>query len=69
LEKLCEGRCAQVLHVGSYDDEGPLLARLHEGFLAEQGLKPTGLHHEVYLGDPRRVEPARLRTVLRQPVG
>ncbi|WP_410614686.1 GyrI-like domain-containing protein [Amycolatopsis sp. lyj-109] len=69
LEKLHEGRCAQVLHVGAYDDEGPLLARLHDEYLAEQGLKPTGLHHEVYLSDPRRVEPAKLRTVLRQPVG
>jgi hypothetical protein len=69
LEKLREGRCAQVLHVGSYDDEGPVLARLHDEFLAAQGVKPTGLHHEVYLGDPRRVEPAKLRTVLRQPVG
>ncbi|MEV6879337.1 GyrI-like domain-containing protein [Amycolatopsis sp. NPDC051128] len=68
-EKLHEGRCAQVLHVGSYDDEGPLLARLHGEFLAAHGLAPTGLHHEVYLGDPRRVEPAKLRTVLRQPVG
>ncbi|MFG1643105.1 GyrI-like domain-containing protein [Amycolatopsis sp. NPDC049252] len=69
FETLAEGRCAQALHVGSYDDEGPLLARLHEDFLATQGLKPTGLHHEVYLGDPRRTEPAKLKTVLRQPVG
>jgi hypothetical protein len=69
LEKLREGRCAQALHVGSYDDEGPLLARLHGEFLERQGLEPTGLHHEVYLGDPRRVEPAKLKTVLRQPVG
>jgi hypothetical protein len=68
LEKLHEGRCAQVLHVGSYDDEGPLLARLHGEFLEGQGLEPAGLHHEVYLGDPRRVEPAKLKTVLRQPV-
>jgi hypothetical protein len=69
LEKLHEGRCAQVLHVGSYDDEGPVLARLHNEFLAAQGVKPTGRHHEVYLGDPRRVEAAKLKTVLRQPVG
>jgi hypothetical protein len=68
FETLAEGRCAQALHVGSYDDEGPLLARLHEEFLAAQGLKSSGLHHEVYLGDPRRTEPAKLRTVLRQPV-
>lgn len=65
---LSEGRCAQALHVGSYDDETPLLDRLHNGYLAEHGLEPTGRHHEVYLGDPRRTEPARLRTVLRQPV-
>ncbi|GAB3149472.1 GyrI-like domain-containing protein [Amycolatopsis stemonae] len=69
LEKLREGRCAQALHVGSYDDEGPLLARLHHEFLEQHGLKPTGLHHEVYLGDPRKTDPARLKTVLRQPVG
>lgn len=69
IEKLHEGRCAQALHVGSYDDEGPLLARLHGEFLAAHGLRPTGRHHEVYLGDPRRVEPAKLRTVVRQPVG
>ncbi|MDT7804371.1 MAG: hypothetical protein QOI78_7804 [Actinomycetota bacterium] len=68
FETLAEGRCAQALHVGPYDDEGPLLARLHEDFLAAQGLKPSGLHHEVYLGDPRRTEPAKLKTVLRQPV-
>jgi hypothetical protein len=68
FETLAEGRCAQALHVGSYDDEGPLLARLHSEFLAAHGLKPTGRHHEVYLGDPRRTEPAKLKTVLRQPV-
>ncbi|MGK3208340.1 GyrI-like domain-containing protein [Amycolatopsis sp. MEPSY49] len=69
LEKLHEGRCAQALHIGSYDDEGPLLARLHDEFLEQHGLEPTGLHHEVYLGDPRKTEPAKLKTVLRQPVG
>jgi hypothetical protein len=68
LETLVEGRCAQALHVGSYDDEGPLLARLHDEFLPAHGLEPTGRHHEVYLGDPRRTEPAKLKTVLRQPV-
>lgn len=65
---LREGRCAQVLHVGSYDDEGPVLATLHDEFLPANGLREAGDHHEVYLGDPRRTEPARLRTVLRQPV-
>lgn len=65
---LHEGRCAQVLHVGSYDDEGPILAELHEQYMPDNGLGFNGLHHEVYIGDPRRTAPERLKTVLRQPV-
>ena len=65
---LDEGLCAQVLHVGSYDDEAPLLASLHGEWLPAHGLRPTGRHHEIYLADPRRTPPERLRTILRQPV-
>lgn len=65
---LDEGLCVQTLHVGSYDDEGPVLAELHEEFLPAHGLRPTGTHHEVYLSDPRRTAPEKLRTILRQPV-
>jgi hypothetical protein len=67
-ETLHEGTCAQVLHTGPYDDEGPVLARLHNTWLAANGLRMSGLHHEIYLGDPRRSAPAKLRTILRQPV-
>lgn len=67
FERFAEGPSVQALHVGSYDDEGPVIARMHE-FAAEQGLVLRGQHHEIYLGDPRKVEPAKLRTVLRQPV-
>lgn len=67
LSRFGEGRCAQVLHVGPYDAEGPTIERLH-AFVAEQGLALRGRHHEIYLGDPRRARPDRLRTVLRQPV-
>lgn len=67
LERLKEGLCAQVLHVGPYSAEGPTIAALHE-FITAQGKKPRGKHHEIYLGDPRRVAPERLRTILRQPV-
>ncbi|RII09233.1 hypothetical protein DSC45_31595 [Streptomyces sp. YIM 130001] len=67
-ETLHEGTSAQLLHIGPYDDEGPALARLHDEYLAARGLRMTGLHHEIYLGDPRRADPAKLRTVLRQPV-
>jgi hypothetical protein len=63
-----EGRSVQVLHVGPYDDEGPVLAELHRGYLPEHGLAFNGRHHEIYLSDPRRTEPAKLRTILRQPV-
>jgi hypothetical protein len=65
---LDEGRCLQTLHVGSYDDEGPSLAYLHDEHLPALGLRPTGLHHEIYLSDARRVAPDKLRTILRQPV-
>ncbi|MFY8143841.1 MAG: GyrI-like domain-containing protein [Caulobacter sp.] len=66
--RLEEGRVAQTLHVGSYDDEGPVLARLHHEVLPALGLVPTGRHHEIYLGDPRKVPAERLKTLLRQPV-
>ncbi|SDF76009.1 hypothetical protein SAMN05660662_3287 [Blastococcus aurantiacus] len=68
FERYAEDRSVQVLHVGPYDDEGPTLARLHDEYLPENGLVPTGRHHEIYLSDPRRIEPASRRTVLRQPV-
>lgn len=68
FERITEGRCAQVLHIGSYDDEGPVLAELHDEWLPARGLRPTGPHHEIYLSDPRKTAPERLRTILRQPV-
>ena len=68
LERLEEGLCAQILHVGSYDNEGPTLKRLHEDWLPANGLVETGKHHEIYLSDPRKTEPTKLRTILRQPV-
>lgn len=68
METLSEGQAVQTLHVGSFDDEGPVLARLHEEFIPGEGLRPVGAHHEIYLSDFRKVEPARCRTILRQPV-
>ena len=65
---LDEGRCLQTLHLGSYDDEAPTLARLHREVMPARGLTFNGRHHEIYLGDPRRVAPEKLRTILRQPV-
>jgi hypothetical protein len=68
LERFAEGRCAQVLHVGPYSAEGPTIAGLH-AFIAANGCTLSGKHHEIYLGDPRRAAPERLRTIVRQPVG
>ncbi|KAA9135861.1 GyrI-like domain-containing protein [Microbacterium caowuchunii] len=68
LQTLDEGTCVQTLHVGSYDDEGPVLRRMHEEVIPGRGMTMTGRHHEIYLNDPRRTEPAKLKTILRQPV-
>lgn len=68
LERREEGLCVQTLHVGSYDDEGPVLAAMHEDVIPARGLRMTGVHHEIYLSDPRRTPAHRLRTILRQPV-
>ncbi|HLS93688.1 MAG TPA: GyrI-like domain-containing protein [Microbacterium sp.] len=65
---LDEGLCVQTLHIGPYDEEGPVLADMHERVIPERGLRLTGRHHEIYLGDPRRAAPEKLRTILRQPV-
>jgi hypothetical protein len=72
LDRFAEGRCAQVLHVGPYATEPATLAGL-PAFLAERGLVDLvgpsgGRHHEIYLGDPRRAAPEKLRTILRHPV-
>lgn len=67
LERFGEGRCAQVMHHGPFSEEGPTIARLHE-FIQAGGLMRVGKHHEIYLSDPRRSAPAKMRTVLRQPV-
>ena len=68
LESLSEGQCVQTLHIGSYDDEGPVLEQMHHEFIPANGLQLTGTHHEVYFSDPRKTAPEKLRTLLRQPV-
>lgn len=68
LRSLAEGRCVQTLHVGSFEDEGPVLDRMHNVFIPEHGLRPDGKHHEIYFSDFRKVTPDKLRTILRQPV-
>jgi hypothetical protein len=67
VEPFAEGDVAQVLHVGPYAEERPSVERLDAG-IAQAGFRPRGHHHEIYLGDPRRVPPERLRTLLRHPI-
>lgn len=67
LERVDEGMAAQILFFGPYADEGPTIARLHQ-FIRENGCINSGKHHEIYLGDPRRTAPEKLRTVIRQPM-
>lgn len=67
VETFTEGRCAQVLHVGPFSAEGPVIERLHRFALERGGL--AGKHHEIYLTDIRRADPRRWRTVIRQPIG
>lgn len=67
LETLPEGLCVQSLHIGSYDNETELLRQMHHEFIPSQP-SPHAKHHEIYLSDARKVEPAKLKTILRQPV-
>jgi hypothetical protein len=61
-----EGPSAQVLHVGPYSAEPPTIERLHAA-IAAAGLRPRGRHHEIYISDPNRTAPERLKTLIRQP--
>ena len=67
IQQLEQGQAVQCLHVGPYSDEGPSIRALHE-YAAEQGYSLAGMHHEIYLSDPRRAAPENLKTILRQPV-
>jgi hypothetical protein len=71
LKTITEGLCVQVMHIGSYDDEPATVAAL-DGFVIENGyaidIDDTRRHHEIYISDPRKVAPEKLKTVLRHPV-
>lgn len=67
LEPFAEGLAAQVLHRGPYASEGPTIAALHR-FIHEQGYAFDGKHHEIYLSNPARTAPERIKTIVRQPI-
>lgn len=68
LATLSEGLAVQTLHIGAYDDEGPVLDTMHNDFIPAHSLRMNGKHHEIYLSDSRRTAPEKLKTILRQPV-
>lgn len=67
LERWCEGLSMQIMHIGPYAEEMATVARM-QAFAAANGYRPRGIHHEIYMGDPRRGDPAKMRTILRQPI-
>ena len=67
FEGLEEGLCVQIMHIGTYAQEGPTIQRLH-ALANDRGLELKGKHHEIYLSDPRKVKPEKMKTIVRQPV-
>ena len=67
FERFREGLAAQIMHIGPYAAEQPTIERLH-AFIRAEGYQPSGKHHEIYMGDPRRSAPEKLKTIVRQPV-
>jgi hypothetical protein len=66
FESYAEGKAAQIMHFGPYSAEGPNIQRIHQK-IAGIGGKLSGKHHEIYLSDPRRVAPEKMKTIIRQP--
>jgi hypothetical protein len=69
VEIYIEGKAAQIMHIGPYSEEGPTIAKIHE-FIREKGGKFNGYeqkHHEIYLSDPRKANPTKMKTIIRQP--
>lgn len=67
LETFNEGLSIQIMHIGPYSDEPATIDKM-DAFAEEHGYRMRGKHHEIYLGDPLRADPAKLKTVLRHPV-
>ena len=67
FEKILEGKCVQIMHIGPYSTEPETINTLI-AFMVESGLSVNGLHHEIYLSDPRKTEPLKMKTVIRYPV-
>jgi len=67
FEKITEGKCIQIMHIGPYSTEPETINQIQD-FMKENGLVENGLHHEIYLSDPRKTAPEKMKTIIRQPV-
>jgi hypothetical protein len=67
FEPFHEGLSVQLMHLGPYSEEPATIERM-DAFAKENGYRMHGKHHEIYIGDPRRADPSKLKTVLRHPV-
>lgn len=67
FESFTEGVCAQTMHIGPFSEEGPTIEKVHQ-FIESCGCRRIGKHHEIYLSDIRKANPAKWRTVIRQPM-
>lgn len=66
LDRLSEGRCAQIMHIGPFSEEGPTIEKVYR-FIDSRGRR-TGKHHEIYLSDIRKADPSKWKTIIRQPM-
>ena len=67
FKKITEGKCIQIMHIGPYSTEPETINQMKE-FITQNGFIENGLHHEIYLSDPRKTEPEKMKTILRQPI-
>lgn len=67
LEEFHEGLCVQIMHIGPYSEEGRSIAKL-SSFIEENNFRMRGRHHEIYLSDPRRTAPEKIKTIIRHPI-
>jgi hypothetical protein len=67
FETMDEGKCVQIMHIGPYATEPETIQKMKK-FIKENKFNESGLHHEIYLSDPRKTAPEKMKTILRQPI-
>lgn len=67
FEKIDEGKCIQIMHIGPYSTEPETIQKITD-FMKDRGFNENGLHHEIYISDPRKTPPKKIKTILRQPI-